>query len=214
MPRQAGWPSTPTLSAGSWSTRTEAKKRRKETGAGIPPSSAPWNGASKVRCAATRGRRPWSSSPSNIHRRHPDRGDPAQDSRSARAASTYTIMTIGDGLVSQIPALIISIAAGFLVSKSGVEGSAEQGDGHPAGHETRWRLGMGLGRRRRHRIHSRACRSCPSASSRWAARRASAWRRSQAPAPHPGARRDSCPMEEAPRGARSPRRLGHRRNQD
>jgi flagellar biosynthesis protein FlhA len=42
------------------------------------------------------------------------------------AASTYTIMTIGDGLVTQIPALIISIAAGFLVSKSGVEGSADK----------------------------------------------------------------------------------------
>jgi len=44
----------------------------------------------------------------------------------AQAASTYTIMTIGDGLVSQIPALVISIAAGFLVSKSGVEGSADK----------------------------------------------------------------------------------------
>ena len=43
-----------------------------------------------------------------------------------QAASTYTLMTIGDGLVSQIPALIISIAAGFLVSKSGVEGSADK----------------------------------------------------------------------------------------
>ena len=43
-----------------------------------------------------------------------------------QAASTYTIMTIGDGLVSQIPALVISIAAGFLVSKSGVEGSADK----------------------------------------------------------------------------------------
>lgn len=42
------------------------------------------------------------------------------------AFSTYTIMSIGDGLVSQIPALIISIAAGFLVSKSGVEGSADK----------------------------------------------------------------------------------------
>jgi flagellar biosynthesis protein FlhA len=42
------------------------------------------------------------------------------------AASTYTIMSIGDGLVSQIPALIISIAAGFLVSKAGVEGSADK----------------------------------------------------------------------------------------
>jgi flagellar biosynthesis protein FlhA len=44
----------------------------------------------------------------------------------AQAASTYTIMTIGDGLVSQVPALVISIAAGFLVSKSGVEGSADK----------------------------------------------------------------------------------------
>jgi flagellar biosynthesis protein FlhA len=42
------------------------------------------------------------------------------------AASTYTLMTVGDGLVSQIPALVISIAAGFLVSKSGVEGSADK----------------------------------------------------------------------------------------
>ena len=42
------------------------------------------------------------------------------------AAANYTVMTIGDGLVSQIPALIISIAAGFLVSKSGVEGSADK----------------------------------------------------------------------------------------
>jgi flagellar biosynthesis protein FlhA len=44
----------------------------------------------------------------------------------AQAFSTYTIMTIGDGLVSQIPALIISLAAGFLVSKAGVEGSADK----------------------------------------------------------------------------------------
>ena len=42
------------------------------------------------------------------------------------AAANYTVMTIGDGLVSQVPALIISIAAGFLVSKSGVEGSADK----------------------------------------------------------------------------------------
>ena len=44
----------------------------------------------------------------------------------AQAFSTYTIMTIGDGLVTQVPALIISIAAGFLVSKAGVEGSADK----------------------------------------------------------------------------------------
>ncbi len=44
----------------------------------------------------------------------------------AQAASTYTLMTVGDGLVSQIPALIISIAAGLLVSKAGVEGAADK----------------------------------------------------------------------------------------
>ncbi len=44
----------------------------------------------------------------------------------ADAAETYTLLTIGDGLVSQIPALIISIGAGLLVSKAGVEGAADQ----------------------------------------------------------------------------------------
>ncbi len=42
------------------------------------------------------------------------------------AAETYTHLTIGDGLVSQIPALIVSVAAGMLVSKAGVSGSAEK----------------------------------------------------------------------------------------
>ena len=42
------------------------------------------------------------------------------------AANSYTIMTIGDGLVSQVPALIISIAAGLLVSKAGVDGAADK----------------------------------------------------------------------------------------
>ena len=42
------------------------------------------------------------------------------------AANTYTQLTIGDGLVTQIPAIIVSIAAGFLVSKAGVEGTADK----------------------------------------------------------------------------------------
>jgi len=42
------------------------------------------------------------------------------------AATSYVLLTVGDGLVTQVPALIISIAAGFLVSKSGVEGSADK----------------------------------------------------------------------------------------
>jgi flagellar biosynthesis protein FlhA len=43
-----------------------------------------------------------------------------------QAMETYTILTIGDGLVSQIPAIIVSMAAGLLVTKSGVDGSAEK----------------------------------------------------------------------------------------
>jgi len=42
------------------------------------------------------------------------------------AANTYVQLTVGDGLVTQIPAIIISVAAGFLVSKAGVEGSADK----------------------------------------------------------------------------------------
>ncbi len=38
----------------------------------------------------------------------------------SEAASTYIRLTVGDGLVSQIPALIISVAAGILVSKAGM----------------------------------------------------------------------------------------------
>ncbi|MDR1036498.1 MAG: flagellar biosynthesis protein FlhA [Deltaproteobacteria bacterium] len=37
------------------------------------------------------------------------------------AAQTYTVMTVGDGLVSQLPALMISTAAGIIVSRAGSE---------------------------------------------------------------------------------------------
>ena len=36
----------------------------------------------------------------------------------AKAASTYTILTVGDGIVSQVPALIISTAAGLMASSA------------------------------------------------------------------------------------------------
>ena len=42
------------------------------------------------------------------------------------AGNNYTLLTVGDGLVSQIPALIVSTAAGLLVSKAGVTGSADK----------------------------------------------------------------------------------------
>ncbi|HEX16472.1 MAG TPA: flagellar biosynthesis protein FlhA, partial [Deltaproteobacteria bacterium] len=37
------------------------------------------------------------------------------------AARTYTILTVGDGLVSQIPALIVSTAAGIIISRASAE---------------------------------------------------------------------------------------------
>ncbi len=42
------------------------------------------------------------------------------------AVQTYSTLTIGDGLVSQIPALLVSTAAGILVSRSGVGGRADK----------------------------------------------------------------------------------------
>lgn len=39
----------------------------------------------------------------------------------AAAAQTYTILTVGDGLVTQIPALLISTATGIIVTKSASE---------------------------------------------------------------------------------------------
>jgi flagellar biosynthesis protein FlhA len=43
----------------------------------------------------------------------------------AEAAGTYTTLTVGDGLVSQIPALLVSTAAGIVVTKGGTEGPAD-----------------------------------------------------------------------------------------
>lgn len=44
----------------------------------------------------------------------------------AAAGKTFTLLTVGDGLVTQIPALIVSTAAGLLVSKAGVAGAADK----------------------------------------------------------------------------------------
>ncbi|GAB2175399.1 flagellar biosynthesis protein FlhA [Dongia sp. agr-C8] len=52
------------------------------------------------------------------------------------AATSYTLLTVGDGLVSQIPALIVSTGAGMLVTKAGMVGSTDKAlfkqlSGHP-----------------------------------------------------------------------------------
>ena len=44
----------------------------------------------------------------------------------AEAGHAYTLLSVGDGLVTQVPALIVSIAAGLLVSKAGVAGAAHK----------------------------------------------------------------------------------------
>lgn len=44
----------------------------------------------------------------------------------SQAAESYTLLTVGDGLVSQIPALIVSVAAGLLVSRGGVTGTTDK----------------------------------------------------------------------------------------
>jgi len=43
----------------------------------------------------------------------------------SEAADVYTRLTVGDGLITQIPALIVSVAAGIMVAKGGLKDSAE-----------------------------------------------------------------------------------------
>ncbi|WP_395830357.1 flagellar biosynthesis protein FlhA [Elstera sp.] len=43
-----------------------------------------------------------------------------------QAANNYTLLTVGDGLVSQIPALIVSVAAGLLVTKGNAQGTTDK----------------------------------------------------------------------------------------
>jgi flagellar biosynthesis protein FlhA len=49
-----------------------------------------------------------------------------KDMEFLEAGQTYTLLTVGDGLVSQIPALLVSLAAGLMVSKSGSTGSTDK----------------------------------------------------------------------------------------
>jgi flagellar biosynthesis protein FlhA len=48
------------------------------------------------------------------------------DMAAGDAANNYTVLTIGDGLVSQIPALIVSLSAGLIVTKGGAKGAANE----------------------------------------------------------------------------------------
>jgi flagellar biosynthesis protein FlhA len=42
-----------------------------------------------------------------------------------QAFETYAILTVGDGLVNQIPAVIISVAAALLLARGGATGATD-----------------------------------------------------------------------------------------
>ncbi|MFD2234987.1 flagellar biosynthesis protein FlhA [Phaeospirillum tilakii] len=44
----------------------------------------------------------------------------------SQAADIYTKLTVGDGLVTQVPALIVSVSAGMLVTKAGIHDSVDR----------------------------------------------------------------------------------------
>ena len=49
-----------------------------------------------------------------------------EDMTFADASHTYTLLTVGDGLVTQIPSIIVSVASGMLVAKSTATGTADE----------------------------------------------------------------------------------------
>ena len=46
------------------------------------------------------------------------------------ALQTYTLLTVGDGLVTQIPALIVAVASGMIVTRSAAGNAFDHGDPH------------------------------------------------------------------------------------
>lgn len=54
-----------------------------------------------------------------------------------QAANNYTTLTIGDGLVTQVPALIVSLSAGLVVTKGGTEGATNEAVLSQLGHSSR-----------------------------------------------------------------------------
>lgn len=64
-------------------------------------------------------------------------GTVQQDLSVGQAAESYTMLTVGDGLVTQIPALIVSVGAGLLVSKAGTKGSTDKALFSQLGHYPR-----------------------------------------------------------------------------
>ncbi len=61
-----------------------------------------------------------------------------------RALESYTLLTIGDGLVSQIPALIVSTSAGLMVTKAGAAGGDDGDNMAMVGQLSAYPKGIGI----------------------------------------------------------------------
>jgi len=61
-----------------------------------------------------------------------------------QALESYTLLTIGDGLVSQIPALIVSTSAGLMVTKAGAGGGDDDRSTAMMGQLTAYPRGIGV----------------------------------------------------------------------
>src|SRR5690606_34989730 len=49
-----------------------------------------------------------------------------QGMSASEAAATFSVLTVGDGLVATFPALLVSLSAGLVISKGSTRGSAEK----------------------------------------------------------------------------------------
>ena len=90
------------------------------------------------------------------HRRLRGRHPAAAPCRSARRSRRYSLLTVGDGLVAQIPALLISLSSGLIVTRAATESDL----GTDLLHQfTRHKRTLQLARRRDLRW-SRSCPAC------------------------------------------------------
>ena len=80
------------------------------------------------------------------------------------AIETYSLLTVGDGLVSQIPALLLSVATGLIVTRVGHRGRHGHRRASPSSAASSSRCGSPAAPRSRC-ASSPACRSCRSSSS-------------------------------------------------
>ena len=101
-------------------------RARRRAGASLRKRAPSWLHGRSLEIRARRRRR-WSHhSRRQYFRRYRHRRDASRHGAGSTPPMSYTKLSVGDGLVSQIPALIVSLAAGLLVSKGGTRGPADE----------------------------------------------------------------------------------------